>query len=620
MPVIIQFDSVAKNIGALTLFEEVSFDIGKGDKVALLGINGSGKSTLLDIISGKESFSHGSVNTQKGISMAYLEQEPVLNENKTIIDAIFESGNELLGPIKRYEEALLSGDLKQIEEASGEMDRLRLWDFETRIKQILSKLNLVSFHQKLSELSGGQKKRVALANVLLSEPDFLILDEPTNHLDLEVIEWLEQYLARSSLTLLMVTHDRYFLDRICTKILEIDNRQIYTYEGNYSGFVSAREKRITLEQLEVDKAQNMLRKEEDWMKRMPKARRTKAKYRIENYYRIKEISSKERNERQISLATKETRMGSKVLEVKNIDFAWNGDYYIKNFSYTFKRREKIGILGKNGIGKSTLIELLTGKLKPEKGTIETGITIKIGYYRQEGIQFDETMKVIDAVRKIAETVAVAEGSTITVSQFLQYFLFPYSRQHDYIYKLSGGEKRRLYLCQVLMQNPNFLVLDEPTNDLDIASLQVLEDYLADFNGCVLIVSHDRFFMDSIIDHMFVFCGDARIKDFPGNYSAYSDWLKEQEKPESVPVVRQKKDQPISRHGKNKLTFREKKELEQLEKEIEQLEVMKKSIEDKLSSGSLSQEELHGNSIKISKIIQEIEIKSERWIELSEKVG
>lgn len=496
------------------------------------------------------------------------------------------------------------------------MDRLKLWDIETRMKQILTQLDITNFNQEISELSGGQLKRVALANVLLAEPDLLILDEPTNHLDLNVIEWLESYLLKSASTLLMVTHDRYFLDRVCSKIFEIDNRNFYQYQGNYSKFAEAREQRLSLEHTEKEKAQNLLRKEEDWMKRMPKARGTKAKYRIDSYYRLKDIAGKRRDDKQMTLNVEAPRMGTKVMVARNIDFRWNGRYYIRNFSYNFSRFEKIGIIGANGTGKTTLLQILTGNLKPENGTLETGDTIKTGYFRQEGMQFDNNMKVLDAVTSIAEAITMADGNTISTSQFLSYFLFPPQRQHDYIYKLSGGEKRRLYLCQVLMQKPNFLVLDEPTNDFDIMSLQVLEDYLKTFNGCVLIVSHDRYFMDNVVDHLFILDGSGLIKDFPGNYAIYSSSQKKAVIEE--PGTKEKKVKTSAAPARNKLNFNEKRELQAIEKEISELEAEKKNIEQLLASGTLRQEELQKNSERFGEILMRLDVISSRWMELSEK--
>jgi ABC transport system ATP-binding/permease protein len=619
MPAVLQFESVSKYIGELVLFENVNFILNQGEKSAIIGINGAGKTSLLNLIIGKDTPDHGKIQIDNSIRIGYLPQDPEFPPELTVMEALFSAGNESIKSIMDYEESLLKQDIATLEKCTLQMDRLKLWDYENRIKQMLTQLDITQFHQKIAELSGGQLKRVALANTLLNEPDLLLLDEPTNHLDLPVIEWLENYIRRSAVTLLMVTHDRYFLDRICNVMLEIDQHKIVRYDGNYSRFVDQREKRIALEALEVEKAKNQLRKEEDWMSRMPKARGTKAKYRIDNYYQLKEKSGQRREDQAIRINVKETRMGSKILTAKKINFKWDSKYYLKDFNYTFSRFEKIGIVGKNGTGKTTLLEVLTRVIKPESGIIEVGETIKVGYYRQEGMVFDENMKVLDAVTKIAETVAASDGSTITVSQFLNYFLFPYSRQYDYIYKLSGGEKRRLYLCQVLMQNPNFLILDEPTNDLDIASLQVLEEYLSEFNGCVIIVSHDRYFMDSVVDHLFVFSGNAEIKDFPGNYTDYAEWKKESEKSIPVAETKQKEEKLKSKPEKNKLNYSERKELEQLEKEIGQLEKEKIMIESLLNSGTLNQEELHIQSIKIGEVINQIDSKSERWIELSEKL-
>lgn len=618
MSSVVQLNAVSKFIGELVLFEGVDMDIQKGEKAALVGLNGAGKTSLLNLLANKDSVDEGSIVIADGIKLAYLAQDPELPSDKTVMDVLFASSNPMVRKVRSYEDAINSGDVKRIEKSVSEMDRLKLWDFENRIKQMLSHLEIVNFNQLVAELSGGQKKRIALANVLLHEPDLLLLDEPTNHLDLVVIEWLESYLQRASLTLLMVTHDRFFLNRVCNTIYEIDQKQVYKYLGNYSKFTDQRTKRIELEELEVEKAKNLLRKEEDWMSRMPKARGTKAKYRIDNYYRLQEKSSKKRDDASIKLNIKESRLGSKILVAKDLSFAWDDTFYLKNFSYTFSRFEKVGIIGANGSGKSTFLELLTGKLKAQAGELETGVTIKYGYYRQEGLQFDDSMKVLDAATSIAETVAVGDGNTITASQFLNYFLFPPQRQHDQIYKLSGGEKRRLYLCQVLMQNPNFLILDEPTNDLDIASLQVLEEYLAAFNGCVLVVSHDRYFMDSVVDHLFVFKGNAEVKDFPGNYSAYFDWKKERERINTVkPEQKKKAEKPVKKSSAKKMTFKEKIELEALEVEMEALENEKTELETSLGTGNLSAEELTIASERIGELITLLDEKSDRWLELSE---
>jgi ATP-binding cassette subfamily F protein uup len=613
----IQLNSIAKYIGDLTLFEEVSFTLNKGEKAALVGPNGAGKTTLLNLITLGDTPDMGTITILEGTTVAYLRQESELPENERVIDAIFGADNTLLIPVKEYENALLRNDVRAIEKASDEMDRLKLWDYESRIKQMLSQLEITNFNQKIQELSGGQKKRVTLANALLSEPDLLILDEPTNHLDLKAIEWLENYIQRASLTLLMVTHDRYFLDRICNVIFEIDQEKVFRYEGNYSRFIVQRQKRLESEQMEIMKARNQLRKETDWMQRMPKARGTKAKYRISNYHRLREISKRRRKEAEMKLSLNESRLGSKILIAKNLGFAWNGTSYLKNFSYTFSRREKIGIIGENGSGKSTFLEIMMQNLMPDKGSIETGETIRFGYFRQEGMEFDTNMRILDAVTDIAETVEIAKGKRITTSQFLNHFLFPPERQHDFIAKLSGGEKRRLYLCQVLMQNPNFLVLDEPTNDFDIESLQVLEDYLGNFNGCLLVVSHDRYFMDSVVDHLFVFQGNGDIKDFPGNYSVFSEWKKTQQSTKENQVTRKPSEKQENYSEKKKLSFREKREMDTLEKEIEDLENEKDQLESELSSGELSVEQLRRKSERLRHVIEILEQKTDRWLELSE---
>ncbi|MBN1951590.1 MAG: ABC-F family ATP-binding cassette domain-containing protein [Bacteroidales bacterium] len=624
MSSILQLRDISKYIGHLALFEGVSFDLNQGDKTALIGMNGAGKSTLLNIIAGNEAPDSGEVTLLPSTKLAFLPQEPELPGTATVMESLFQTDNPLLIVIREYEEALLSGDVRRIELAGNEMERLKLWDFENRIKQILTQLKITDYHQKVRELSGGQKKRVALANSLLNEPDLLILDEPTNHLDLEVIEWLEQYLLRASISLIMVTHDRFFLDRVCNTILEIDQRRVHSYQGNYSRFTELREQRIEMEQQEVEKAKNLLRKEEEWMRRMPKARGTKAKYRIDQYYELKDISSRKRDDKKLNITIKESRSGSKILVAKNLHFAWNDVPYLTDFSYTFSRFEKIGIIGKNGSGKTTFLEILMQNLTPDAGSIEIGETMRFGYYRQAGMNFREDMRVIDAITDTAETIQMADGTTLTAAQFLNRFLFPHARQNDHIYKLSGGEKRRLYLCQVLMQNPNFLILDEPTNDLDIASLQVLEDYLATFNGCVMVVSHDRYFMDHVIDHLFVFEGTGRIKDFPGNYSQYFDSRrqeeKEQQKQEHLEKQKAQAAKGVSKSNSARLSFKEKRELEELEAAIDELESKKSELEEALNSGMLTPDELVDKSQQIGSLIQELENKSDRWLELSEKAG
>lgn len=618
MASVLQIEGLSKYIGDLVLFEDVTIHLNKGDKAALIGINGAGKTSLLNLIAGHDSPDAGKITTASDVRVSYLPQEPQFPANLSIFEILFQSDNENIKTIKEYESAILTHDVKAIDIAVSKMDQHKLWAYESDIKSMLTQLEITDFTQKAGELSGGQQKRLAIAEVLLNEPELLILDEPTNHLDLSVIEWLESYLLRKDVSLLIVTHDRYFLDRICNTIFEIDQKRIYRYDGNYSKFVEQRQKRIELEQLEVEKAQNLLRKEEDWMSRMPKARGTKAKYRIDNYYNLKDVASKRRDDKTIKVNIRESRMGTKILEATNVYFKWDNQYYIKDFNYKFSRYEKIGVIGSNGSGKSTFLELLTGNIIPESGTIVTGETIKIGYYRQAGMAFDENMKVLDAITNIAETIAVADGTIITASQFLNYFLFPYPRQYDYIYKLSGGERRRLYLCSILMQNPNFLILDEPTNDLDITTLQVLEEYLADFSGCVLVVSHDRFFIDNVVDHLFVFQGNTTIKDFPGNYTEYYNWKKIQEKSVIEQKPAEKKEKPVSQKSKNKLTFAEKKELEKLEIEIALLENEKMTIENQLNSGTLKPDELMEKSLRIGIIIKDLDEKSDRWLELSER--
>jgi ATP-binding cassette subfamily F protein uup len=480
MPAILEVEGVSKSIGDLQLLKQVSFSIEEGDKTGLIAANGTGKTTLLNILAGEESHDSGAYRFLPGKKIGYLTQEPQLDASKSILEAIFDVNNPSLDLIKEYEVAVEKNNIKKIEELSVCIDNEKLWDYESRIQQLLSQLGISNFQQKINELSGGQKKRIALAAMLIDEPDFIILDEPTNHLDVHAITWLEDYLQRSKVTLLMVTHDRYFLDRVCNDIIEIDLQKIYRYKGNYSYFLRKRAERIEQQMAEVSKAENLLRKETEWMRRMPKARGTKAKYRMENFYQLKDKAAQKRNEEKVKINVGGKRLGKKILVAKHLDFFWDGDCYLKDFSYTFNPYEKIGILGANGSGKSTFLDIVIQKLTPAAGAIETGETIKFGYYRQDGLHFDEKMKVLDALTEIAETVKLSDGTIITASQFLNHFLFPPARQYDYIYKLSGGEKRRLYLCSVLMQSPNFLILDEPTNDLDIATLEVLEEYLQDF--------------------------------------------------------------------------------------------------------------------------------------------
>lgn len=618
MSTILEVEGLSKSIGVLELFRSISFTIEEGYKTGLIAANGTGKTTLLNILAGFESHDEGKFRFLPNKKIGYLSQDPYLDNKKSILEAIFESENESLQLIKNYELALDENKTKEIERLSVIIDNKKLWDFESRIRQMLSQLGIHNLKQKISELSGGQRKRVALAGKLIDEPDFIMLDEPTNHLDVEAISWLESYFQRSRSTLFMVTHDRYFLDRVCNEIIELDGKQIYTYPGNYSYFLEKRTERIEMQRSEISKAENLLRKEEDWMRRMPKARSTKAKYRIDNYYNLKDKASQKITDKKVRIQVEGKRLGSKILVASELEFYWGTRCFLKDFSYTFSPYEKIGVLGTNGTGKSTFLDLMTQRLQPHRGTMEVGETIKFGYYRQEGLTFDENMKVLEAITQFAETVVMADGSVITASQFLTNFLFPPSRQHDYIYKLSGGEKRRLYLCSVLMQNPNFLVLDEPTNDLDIATLEVLEEYLLNYAGCVLIVSHDRYFLDELVDHVFVFKGDGEVKDFPGNYSQYLDSVKSMPGIKSESSVGNKTTIPKEKPAVKKLSFKEKLEYEQLEKSIETLTLKRHELETIMSTGNLAPERLLECSHEVGRIIRDLDDKELRWLELSEK--
>ena len=575
----------------------------------------------MNIIAGLEPSDGGSVKFFNDVSIGYLKQDPELNEFNTVFDEVYESSNEIHRTIRDYEKAILGHDKKEIQKAIERMDAVDGWEYETRVKQILSELKITDLEQRIKELSGGQRKRIALAKTLITEPAFLILDEPTNHLDIDMIEWLEDYLTRSRITLFMITHDRYFLDRVCEEILELDNAAIFRYKGNYSYFVEKQAERKENQSKEIEKARNLLRKEQEWMIRMPKARTTKSKARIDSYYDLKSIAGSKIREEKINMDVGTGRMGKKILEMRQVSFSWGEMPILKDFSYTFKRNEKIGFVGNNGSGKSTFLEIITGQLRPSGGRIEKGETITYGYYRQEGITFNPDSRVIDVVRDIAEVVTLSNGDTVSAAAFLNYFLFPYPVHYQLVSKLSGGEKSRLYLVTVLMQNPNFLILDEPTNDLDIFTLAILEEYLASFKGCVIIVTHDRYFLDEIVDHLFVFRGDAVIKDFPGNYSQFSAYRKRKEMEENrlIQASQPKKEKPRNFPvGPTKLSFKEKKELETLETEISQLEKEKTEIVNALSSGVLSPEELATKSERFAILLNEIGMKSDRWLELSEK--
>ena len=614
----LQIDNLTKSFGDLVLFENISFGIAEGQRIGLIAKNGTGKTTLLNIISGKEGYDSGNIVFRRDLRVDYLEQDPKYPEELTVLEACFHHGNSVVELIKEYERCMETEGHPGLEDLLVRMDHEKAWEYEQKAKQILSQLKIRNFDQQVKYLSGGQLKRVALANALITEPDLLILDEPTNHLDLDMTEWLEGYLRRTNLSLLMVTHDRYFLDRVCSEIIEIDNRQVYQYKGNYSYYLEKRQERIEATNAEIERANNLYRTELDWMRRMPQARAHKAKYRQDAFYEIEKVAKQRFNNDNVKLDVKASYIGSKIFEADHLYKSFGDLKILEDFSYIFARYEKMGIVGNNGTGKSTFIKILMGQVQPDSGTIDIGETVRFGYYSQDGLQFDEQMKVIDVVQDIAEVIELGNGKKLTASQFLQHFLFTPETQHSYVYKLSGGERRRLYLCTVLMRNPNFLVLDEPTNDLDIITLNVLEEYLQNFKGCVIVVSHDRYFMDKVVDHLLVFNGQADIRDFPGNYSDYRDWKeakaqqeKEAEKPQEEKTAR------VRLNEKRKMSFKEKREFEQLEKEITGLEAEKAAIEEQLCSGTLSVDELTEKSKRLPEVNDLIDEKIMRWLELSE---
>ena len=621
----LQIDKLTKSFGDLVLFEDITFGIAQGQKVGLIAKNGTGKTTLLNIIAGKEDYDSGAVVFRNDLRVGYLEQMPHYPDGLTVLQACFYSPNETVRLIAEYEQAMASGDHSNLEDILLRMDNLKAWDYEQRAKQILGQLKIHNFDQKVETLSGGQLKRVALANVLITDPELIILDEPTNHLDLEMTEWLEGYLSRANISILMVTHDRYFLDRVCSEIIEIDRKQIYQYKGNYSYYLEKRQERMDALNAEVDRASNLLRKELDWMRRQPQARGTKAKYRIDAFYELEKKAKQQHEVGNVNLDVKASYIGSKIFEAEHVSKRFGDLKIVEDFNYIFARYEKMGIVGNNGTGKSTFIKMLMGEVEPDSGRFDVGETVRFGYYSQDGLQSDEQMKVIDAVQNIAEYVDLGDGKKMGVSQFLNYFLFSPEKQHNYVFKLSGGEKRRLYLCTVLMRSPNFLVLDEPTNDLDIVTLNVLEEYLRNFKGCAIVVSHDRYFMDKVVDHLLVFRGNADIKDFPGNYTQYREWKEVQDQLEKeaeaarraeIAPTMEKTSRP-EKEQKKKLTFKERKEFEALEVEIPLLEAEKAELETAMSSGTLSNDELLAKSERIATVIEEIDEKTMRWLELSE---
>jgi len=623
----LQAENLSKRYGELMLFENISFTVFEEQKVALIAKNGTGKSTLLNILAGKETPESGIITLTNDVEVGYFEQIPNLNPEHSVIEEIFESDNKKIKTVKAFELAVSRHNEEEIARISAIMDELNAWDIEVEIKQILSQLKITQLEQKVEELSGGQKKRLALAKVLINKPDLLILDEPTNHLDLEMIEWLEAYLKKTKSTLLMVTHDRYFLDRVCNEIIEMEDNQIYRHQGNYTYFIQKQEQRIEMQQASVSKAKNLMRTEIEWIRRMPKARGTKAKYRVDAFQDLKEKASKKISDKAIQLNVKSSRLGKKLVELENVSKSFPGVKLIENFSYKFQRYEKVGIVGKNGTGKSTFLHLITEALQPDSGTIEIGQTIKFGYYRQEGISFDPQERVIDAVQKIAEYIHFEDGTKMSAGQLLSHFLFPPETQYNYIEKLSGGEQRRLYLCTVLMQNPNFLILDEPTNDLDIMTLNILEEYLAAFAGCVIVVSHDRFFMDKIVDHLFVFEGEGEVSDFPGNYTIYRNYYLEKQANEAAQLKAKEKQENIAKPkrknstnpSKRKFSYNEKREFEQLQTELPLLEQQIKDLEELMNSGSLTHDKLFEKAQELEKIKNQLDEKEFRWLELSELI-
>lgn len=583
----VDVQNLSKSFGALQLFDNISFSIAEGQRVGLVAKNGTGKSTLLAVLAGKEGCDSGDIVFRRDLRVGFLEQSPRFDPDESVLDACFNH--------------------------QGNPDKV------LKAKQVLTQLKIRDLNQPMRQLSGGQQKRVALANVLLTEPDLLILDEPTNHLDLEMIEWLEGYLSRGNRTLLMVTHDRFFLDRVCSVILELDDRTVYTYRGNYAYYLEKRQERIDARRAEIARANNLYRTELEWMRRMPQARGHKARYREEAFYELEKVAKQRMEERQLRLKASNVYIGSKIFECQYISKRFDDVVILKDFYYNFSRFEKMGIVGNNGTGKSTFIKMLLSQVQPDEGRIVIGETVRFGYFSQEGLQFDEQMKVIDVITAIADYVDLGSGKRLTASQLLQYFLFTPEQQHNYVYKLSGGERRKLYLCTVLMKNPNFLVLDEPTNDLDIVTMQILEEYLQDFPGCVIVVSHDRYFMDKVVDHLLVFKGQGEVKDFPGNYSQYRQWLAM----EDAATVKDNKE-PKGKTAKSyrhddrrRMTYKERLEFEKLEKEIAQLEEEQHLIEDALCSGTLSVDELTEKSKRLPVLQSELDEKSMRWLELSE---
>lgn len=620
-----QAQHLTKSFGDLVLFEDLSFSIERGEKVGLIARNGNGKTTLMNILTGIDSPDSGEVIYQNGIRRAYLPQLPQVLPGSTVLETCFGHNDEMTSLIAQWEEASARGDGKRMEELLPEMDALGAWEYEQRAREILTRLHLDDLHCTTDNLSGGELKRIALAGTLIGNPELLFLDEPTNHLDLDVIEWLEGYLSHQQIGLLLVTHDRYFLDRVCNRILELDNKQLYAYKGNYEYYLNKREERLEATERETSRAANLLRREAEWMHRRPQARGTKAKSRIDAFYELKEKAQPRHRDETLHLSEQGRYIGNKIFEAHKVCKAFGDRTILSDFDYTFSRYDKVGIVGPNGVGKTTFLQLLLGEEEPDSGYFDVGETVRFGYYSQKGMQFDENKRVIEAVQDIAEVIRnEKDGTALSASALLTQFLFPPEKQYTPIHKLSGGEQRRLYLCTVLMKNPNFLILDEPTNDLDILTLNVLENYLSDFKGCVLIVSHDRFFMDKVVNHLFTFEGNGIVKDFPGNYTQYREYKQQEEAErqavESSPSTRKaesEKPRTDAAERPRKLTFKEKQELERLEAELPKLEKEKAELESRMSSGTMATDELLTAGDRIAALIEEIDSKGMRWLELSD---
>ena len=628
---ILSIENLSKAYGTKPLFSRITFGINMGQKVALVAKNGAGKTSLLKIIAGKDTADSGTVVLRKEIKTTYLEQEPHLDASKNVLQVAFDGDTAQLNAIKDYEHCLFMQEkenseksLNELMDAQHKMDELDCWEYESKAKQILTELGITNFEQQVSHLSGGQMKRVALAKVLINKPDFLIMDEPTNHLDMEMVEWLENFISQGDFTLLVVTHDRYFLDRVCDEIIEIEGGELFRYKGNFSYYIEKKAERDIALESELDKAKNLYRRELEWVRKMPKARTTKSKARVDAFDDVKEKALQKRKDDKLEIAVKVTRLGGKILELIKLGKSYGDKKILNSFSYTFKHKEKIGIIGKNGSGKSTLLNMIQGIEPHDKGKIQLGETVVFGYYSQKGLLLNEDKRVIEVVKDIGEYIPLANGTKLSASQLLQRFMFSPEMQYTFVSKLSGGEKRRLYLCTVLIKNPNFLILDEPTNDLDIITLSVLEDFLSDFDGCVLIVSHDRYFMDRLAQHVFVFEGDGEIKDYPGNYSEYREWKTDQErskKEERPPELRKEIKKEILKHNlnKKKLSYNDKREFELLDKEIPKMEERKREIEALLGSATGDFEKLQLLSDEYKQLLSDLDSKVFRWMQLSDLI-